>query len=414
MKHFPCLAALILLLASISASAQPPATAPRTSIDPPARNIILLIGDGMGFGQVQAASYYAHGTPDSLCFQTLPHSGEITTAPANGDLTDSAAGATAMATGHKVANGVVSIADPGASDELPTVLELLQARGKAVGLITTTEFNHATPAAFAAHESSRGNLRQIVGDFLQQTRPNVIMGGDWATSADLAREAGYTVVTTRDELDEASQSPDVNMLCGLFGEGHMPYEYLEAQRADSAYNHLPHLARMTQAGLAILARDPDGFFLMVEGGRIDHAGHNQGVTNPDDRTRCIIQETLEFARAAQVALDFAREHGDTLVIITADHETGGLTVTEGRGQGEYPAVHWATGDHTAANVPIYAFGPGGERVRGVMDNTDVFRLMVGQPLANELAEPCLCGKPAAAVPATQDNFNSGAAPRGRR
>jgi len=331
---------------------------------PRPRNVIFMIGDGMGPEQVKAANYY-NGGP--LVFETFLHQGLLRTYAANASVTDSAAGGTALATGVKVNNGVISMAYPGDGRELQTLLEHYQAAGKSAGLVSTTYLTHATPAAFGAHEPSRGNTSQIAGDYMNQTRPNVLFGGGGSgMSTSTAAAKGYTVVTNRVGMQGLNTETET-MVSGQFGSGHMPYEY------DGNYTSLPHLSEMTNTALSILDNDPDGFFLMVEGGRIDHAGHMSN-SNPDLKTRRNVGETIEFANAAQVALNWAAGRTDTLIIVTADHETGDLTVTGDNGAGVYPSVYWGSTGHTATNVPVYAWGPNAHLVNGVMDNTDMFAI----------------------------------------
>jgi alkaline phosphatase len=261
----------------------------------------------------------------------------------------------------------VSVAIPGDGQEYETVLEYLKRNGKRTGLVTTTYMTHATPAVFAAHEDSRGSLSAIALDYLLRSRPNVLFGGGRnGINPTSARTAGYTVVRNRGEM-EALDTDAETMVSGQFGRSHLPYEH-------DGLGDLPHLSEMTETALRILAAGSDGFFLMVEGGRIDHACH------ANDITRCV-HEMVEFDRAARVVADWASNRTDTLVMLTADHECGGLTVVTNNGAGNEPDVTWSTTGHTAANVPLYAFGPGSEEVRGVMDNTDVYRIMMrSQPM----------------------------------
>jgi alkaline phosphatase len=156
------------------------------------RNVIFFIGDGMGFEQVKAARYYNDGP---LTFEDLPHQGQVTTHSADSSITDSGAAATAMATGTKVDNRVISVADPGDGSELETVLEICRDLDMSTGLVTTTQMTHATPAAFGAHEPSRDNRDAIADDYLSQTRPNLLLGGGTHMSESAAMAAGYTVVT---------------------------------------------------------------------------------------------------------------------------------------------------------------------------------------------------------------------------
>ena len=325
-------------------------------------NVIFCIGDGMGFEKVKAAGMYAYGEVGGLSFEGFPYQGEVTTHSADSPTTDSAAAATAMATGSKVNNGVISTALPGDGRELYTLLECFKDQGKSTGLVSTTFITHATPAAFGAHEPQRGNLAEIAEDYLNQTRPNVLLGGGGNGMTDAAAEAAsYTVVTNRDGL-LALDTDNITRVSGQFGDTNLPYEF-------DGLGDLPHLSEMTTAALKILTKNPTGFFLMIEGGRIDHAGHSNDIERN-------VYETLEFSRTVQVATDWVQGRTDTLIIVTADHETGGLKVLENNGIGVFPTVSWSTGGHTTTNIPVYAWGPNAACISGVMDNTDFFNVVM--------------------------------------
>jgi alkaline phosphatase len=331
------------------------------SPDTRVKNIILFIGDGMGLEHIRAAGMYLNGEPGTLIFESFPYQGTVTTHSANKPVTDSAAAATAMATGKKVNNGTISMAIPGDSSELTTLLEYYSSLGKSTGLVTTTFITHATPAAFAAHEPHRLNYNEIAGDYFTQTRPTLLFGGGgFGVSPELARVNNYTVVTTREELE--TLGPDANLkVSGQFGTGHFPYE-------DSFPVNLPTLKEMTEAALAILANNNQGFFLMIEGGRIDHASHANDIENT-------VLETIKFHEAVSYAYEWAGLRGDTFIIVTADHETGDLKVLENNGKGNLPGIAWGTGGHTGKNVGIYAYGNRGSLIKNVMDNTDIYSVL---------------------------------------
>jgi alkaline phosphatase len=160
----------------------------------------------------------------------------------------------------------------------------------------------------------------------------------------------------------ALNTETITMTSGQFGDTHLPYEH-------DGPGSLPHLSEMTEVALDILEGDPDGFFLMVEGGLIDRAGHLNDLQRN-------IAETIEFASAVDKAIQWSQGCTDTLILVTADHETGGLTVLQNNGQGELPAVSWSTTYHTGVNVPLYAWGVNAELVSGVLDNTDLFDIMI--------------------------------------
>ena len=341
---------------------------PRIQSTPPfvARNIVLLIGDGMGLEHVKAGGMYLYGAAGTLPFEQFPLHARLSTHSADNEVTDSAAAASAMATGRKVNNEVVSKALPGSGEDLLTLLEYAKQWGLATGLVTNTPITDATPASFGAHADSRDHEDEIAADYLHQTRPNVLFGGGHpAMTVGAAQEAGYTVVTNQAELlqlDTESQT----YVSGQFGQSYIPYEM-------AGLNGLPHLSEMTSTALRILDNDPQGLFLVVEGGRIDTASHNQ-------ETSRIMGEMAEFARAAQVVIDWAKEHPDTMIVVLADHETGTLQSVQNSGAGQVPEITWTSSWHTSSDVGIWVTGGGLDALPQRMDNTQIFHLVTGHPL----------------------------------
>ncbi len=211
----------------------------------------------------------------------------------------------------------------------------------------------------------RRYVAEIAADYLTLTRPTVLFGGGAnGMSRTAARKAGYTVVEDRTAMNALAPGAASFML-GHFGKSQMPYE---ADGPDG-YAKLPHLHEMTAKALELLSHGDKGFFLMVEAGRIDHAGH-------DNHLPRLVHETLEFSRAVEAARTWAANRTDTLILVTADHETGGLKVTRDQGPGKMPDATWSTKGHTAAPVPVYAWGPGASQVTGTLDNTGLLPLMV--------------------------------------
>lgn len=318
-------------------------------------SVILCIGDGMGTEQQRAASYYLTGSDASLSFSNFPVKGFVSTNSADSSITDSAASATAMATGVKVNNGVISRRLPGNGEDLETLLEYAKARGKSTGIVTTTAVTHATPAAFTAHNESRSNYSGIALDLFTVTKPNVILGGGgsvYGVDLEAVTAYGYNLVTTGSDL---LNTADDSFLCGIFNNDHLPYEF-------DGYTTQPHLHEMAGTALKILDTDPDGFFLMIEGGRIDHAAHGNDLER-------MVYEVAEFSNTAQTVMDWMAGREDVLLIVTSDHETGGLSVISNNGQGNMPGVTWSTTGHTGADVPFYVDGYGREVFLDLDDNT---------------------------------------------
>lgn len=335
-----------------------------TSLAKP-KNVILFIGDGMGFEHVEAARLYLG---ENLCFEDFSYQGELRTYPADATIiTDSAAAGTAIATGRKVFKEVVSVAIPGDGVELETLLELYKSQGASTGLVTTTYMTHATPATFGAHEDERTNLDEIALDyFSQEPLINVLLGGGGnGLDPDIVPEV-YTTVTDYSSMSQLDTEVEGLMVSGQFGNTHLPYEY-------DGMGELPHLSEMTSTALAILDNDEDGFFLMVEGGKIDLACHDNDLER-------MIDEMVEFDNAVQIAIEWAQNNdpdmSQTLILVLSDHETGGLEHDELTG-----TTSWSSKDHTGVNVPVYACGINAGLVRDVMDNTFVFTVVTsdGEP-----------------------------------
>ncbi len=326
------------------------------------KNIIYCIGDGMGPDQVRAGHDFLG---QNLSFESFANQGYLTTLTAAGYpvIPDSAANGTALATGVTVDVGVVSTAIPGDGSELPTLLEYYKSIGKSTGLVTTSYMTDATPAAFGAHSSTRTDAAQIADDYLTQSKPNVLLGGGGnGMTVEAAAAAGYSVVTDASEL-LAVNAATTNYLSGQFGSGQMAYEY-------DGVGSQPHLTHMTSIALNVLSANSNGFFLMLEGGNIDHANH------ANDMTR-MVREVKEFSDSVQAALNWAAGRDDTLIIVTADHESGGLTAVSNNGANNDPGGLWKTTGHSLEDVPVYAWGKGAGAVSGFMKNTDLFNVAKG-------------------------------------
>lgn len=423
----------------------------------PVKNVIFLIGDGMGIGQILVGRNASVGLDGRLVLETLPEVALINTHSLSDNLiTDSAAAGTSLATGYKTENGMVSVLP----DETPvkTLLEAAQERGMATGLISTNTIYDATPATFGAHVKSRSMYEEITAQFLER-KIDVLLGGgkdrflpsgvdvgkrkDGRNLIEEAEGLGYIYVDNTTALKLAKG----NMLLGLFHKSYMNYVL---DKDDYGVEDVePSIAEMTAKAIEILSQNQNGFFLMSEGARIDHAAHAVDVAG-------VIAEVLAFDEAVKIALDFARKDGNTLIIVTADHETMGFDISEPldydvlskmKVTPEYMAIKlekddkgvftaesirevfaevehagitdlsedeiaviqavsdeysykvgWEigslisaranmgsmstevralspTGGHTANMVPLFAYGPGAEIFGGVLDNTDVARII---------------------------------------
>lgn len=385
-----------------------------------AKNVILVIGDGMGFNQVAAARIHSGGQNGRLHLDRLPYTAIVNTSSLDSLITDSAACGTAFACGRKTRNGWLAMT-PGQSGgdpvRLTTVLEQAKQQGRATGLVTTTTMTHATPASFAAHVEDRGKWDTIAKQYLTATQPDLLLGGglqyflppgepgSQRSPSTLARQGvdpaeaendrgllemaeknGYRICLTHKDLASSFHLGQVKVL-GLFGLGHLPCEFERPVGTP-----VPELREMTRFALEFLGQSPRGFFLMVECGRIDHIGHGawddfdddgqRGPDDPEDRQEALrrnVLETLSLDRTVAEILDWMEERDDTLLLVTADHETGGLQLIGPAGEvvsaSSLPLVHWATNGHTASNVPAYATGEGASALHGYLDNTDVFHFL---------------------------------------
>ncbi|QKG84416.1 alkaline phosphatase [Kroppenstedtia pulmonis] len=433
-----------LLIASIPISNQEVSAKTKKPGNHP-KNIIFMIGDGMGVTQVSAAAYmkgegYEAG---KLALNTFKQTGMVTTHSRNNIVTDSAAAGTALASGYKTDNGVLGKVPKGKKPrkdekyhDVPTVLDHFQKRGKSTGLVSTTRITHATPASFAAHVDHRDQENEIAVQLLGKN-VDVLLGGgrrhflpkqkggnrdNKDNLLETAKNKGYSFVEDKQGLKKS----DSSKLLGLFNDSHLSYEL------DRRLTKEPSLKEMTRKSLDVLDENKKGFFLMIEGGRIDHAGHANDPAS-------IIQDTLAFDEAVREALEFAKKDRNTLVVVTADHETGGMsigakglysfdkdTITKVKGSSEYIAsqldqnrsnikevmaqytgitklsaeeeknlrhtknpeqgiakvisdrslIGWATTGHTASHAPIYAYGPQSQSFTGTMDNTDIPKIMM--------------------------------------
>lgn len=326
---------------------------------PEVKNIILMIGDGMGLPAVYAAMTVS-STP--LNFERCPYTGLAKTFSLTDYITDSAAGGTALSSGKKTKNGVLGQDTLG--NKFKSILEIAEEHGISTGLISTSAITHATPASFIVHVSNRDSYEKIALEFLK-TDIDVFIGGginhfcrrlDKLNLLDSLRIRGYQVDTTLESI----LSADTKKLAGLNVPEHNPF------RLDGRGDMLP---LSSKKAIDILSQNSKGFFLMIEGSQIDWAAHGNKQAN-------LIDETLDFDKALGIALDFAQKDGHTLVIVTSDHETGGVSIIGGDRFRHEVVLNFSTTNHTSVMVPVYAFGPGAENFSGIYDNTAIFEKMM--------------------------------------
>ena len=356
-----------------------------------AKNVIIFIGDGMGTSHRDLIRYATVGAERQLAMDSMPVAGRSETSPRDPEafVTDSAAGGTAIATGVKTFNGAAGVD----ADESPvqSVLERARQAGKATGLVTDSQVTDATPASFGAHVPDRDKQSEIARQYIEESKPDVILGGGedyWypegdpgaypdepeidseeksiGTEGDLTRKAqdeGYQYVTTA-ELRTAGGP----RLLGLFANEEMFQQAPEGEGA--AYDPVVSLPEMTQKAIDILSQDPDGFFLMVEEEGIDEMAHqsNAGL---------VIKSGRQLDEAVKVGQSYAQSDPETLVIVTADHETGSLAIEDTNEIQSDPAYPNESGaGQTKEDVPLTAMGPGSENLIGVYENTHIHDAMV--------------------------------------
>lgn len=293
-----------------------------TDAEKPPKNVILLIGDGMGMGAIEIARQFEYGKSGVLHMEKLEHVALMRTYSANNYVTDSAAGGSAIATGIKTNNESIGVDSNGS--EVDSILDAFQANGKKVGIISTNMVVDATPAAFAASVKNRWTGGAHIARQLFDHRIDVILGGgtdyfeaEKQNGIDLVskfKEAGYAVTMTKQELAASKNS---NKLLGLF---HPTYMNFKLDR-EEVHSQEPTLPEMTEKALDVLSQSDNGFFLMAEGARIDSMEHAADMTG-------IWRETIEFDQTVKKAVAWAKKRNDTLIVVLADHETMGLSASE--------------------------------------------------------------------------------------
>jgi len=325
-------------------------------VDKP-KNIIFLIGDGMGVSQVFAGLTANKGR---LYLENCKYIGFSKTSSGDNYITDSAAGGTALSAGVKTYNGAIGV-DMN-KNPVKTILEEASEKGLATGLVSSSAITHATPASFISHQESRSSYEDIAADFLK-TDIDVFIGGgldhfnkrkDGRNLVEELKTKGYQIETDMQKIKKVKKGK----LAGFTAQVHNP-------RMNERGDMLPDAA---ETAINILSNNDKGFFLMVEGSQIDWGGHAAS-------TIYIVEDMLDFDQVIGQALKFAAKDKETLVIVTADHETGGMAITGGSMENGIVQAAFPTGEHTAVMVPVFSYGPGAKEFIGIMENTEIHAKM---------------------------------------
>jgi len=323
------------------------------------KNIILMVGDGMGVAQIYAGLTANHGTLNlERCTTVGFHKNTAT----DNYVTDSAAGATAFACGVKTYNGAIGVDASG--KPIPTILEIAERNGIATGLVATCSITHATPASFISHQPSRSLDENIALDFLK-TDVDVFIGGgrkffsqrnDGLNLNDSLKARGYQIANSISEVQQISS-------------GKLAAFLADEQQSRFSAGRGEELVKSTEVALRLLKNNKKGMFMMIEGSQIDWGGHGND-------TQYIIDEMIDFDNAIGKVIDFAKKDGNTLVVITADHETGGFTINGGDLKSGKVEGKFTTGSHTGVMIPVFAYGPGAEQFSGIYENNEIFHKMM--------------------------------------
>lgn len=344
--------------------APPVAAIPAAPAADAVRNIIYIIGDGMGSGAHALASLRAHGEQGRLVMDRLPHQGLALTHSKNSRVTDSAASGTALAAGFKTNNSSVGVLPDGSP--CTSIAALAKARGMSVGILTDDYLAGATPAAFYAHQPNRAMTDEIMAELVHSgyeiffandtgsdsLRDNQTTGTNLVeVMTGLGYAFSYTVNDFKTSLTQSEKSV-----------GLMPSGEISFQKGDVRV-----LGDVMQASLERLNRNPNGFFMLFECSLPDKGGHSSDMNQS-------VFGTLRTDWLVKTAVDFALTHPGTLVVVTADHETGGISAVRGTADAD-PVAYTREPNHTSAPVPVGAFGPGAQLFARVLDNTDIPRIM---------------------------------------
>ncbi|MDO8898487.1 MAG: alkaline phosphatase [Bacteroidales bacterium] len=319
------------------------------------KNVILMIGDGMGLTQISTAWVANRG---DLNMTKMPFTGLVRTYAANKLITDSGAAGTAMATGQKTSYHSVGVDVNG--NPLPSLTDLANAKGLSTAVVVTCGLTDATPAAFCANNADRDMEEELAADFLDCNVDFILGGGrdkfiKRTDGRDLMKEMeqkGYQVTRTWEETSKINSGK----VFAVLEDGQL----LMAEKRGEIWQHA------SMKAIEMLSKNDKGFFAMLEGSRIDDCGHWHDIPK-------LMGEIFDFDQTIGKVLQWAEKDGETLVIVLADHETGGLTLLDGSIENGTVKGHFSTGGHSDIMVPVFAYGPQAEKFVGVYENTDIFK-----------------------------------------
>lgn len=331
-------------------------------VDKPVKNILLFIGDGTGLAQLYAGYTANKG---ALNIFNMRNIGFSKTSSHDNYVTDSAPGSTAIASGVKTNNRYVGVDHTGVA--IPLLPVFLKTKNIKTGLLTCGNIADATPADFYAHQSERDSTLAILRD-LKQAGIDLLMGSgiERSSNIDLLKKMGSAPERIDIFHELSPQYRVVNSIDSVTGDGNSKWVVIDNKAGLPVLKGRENwLEQAFSKSVKTLSRNKNGFFLMTEGAQIDHGGHANNMAY-------VASEVMDFDQVIGKALQFADADGQTLVIVTADHETGGLSLLNGNYANGYVSGQFATNDHTAIPVPVFAYGPQSFRFRGVYENTELF------------------------------------------
>ncbi|SNZ01070.1 alkaline phosphatase [Flagellimonas pacifica] len=331
------------------------------------KNVILLISDGTGLSQISSAFYFKESAPNYARFKSI---GLIKTSSSRQDVTDSAAGATAFACGVKTYNGAIGVADD--STDVKNLVEIVSLKNIKTGMVATSSITHATPASFFAHTLNRGLAEEIA---LQLTQSEVDFFAGGGLQFFNKRKDGQNLLNDLTDNKFTIDTTSLGNFSKIKSSEKAGYLLAPDDMLPAAEGRGDFLAKATTLAIQFLSKDDHGFFIMAEGSQIDWAGH-------ENNGPYLVSELIDFDDTIGKALDYAQKDGNTLVIVTSDHETGGFTLSakkkkreDGTEYSDYSeaGMTFSNGGHSATLIPVFAFGPGSEEFEGIYENNDIFQ-----------------------------------------